>query len=76
MEMELASKPLCFLKKHALDKVQKNKECVCLLFMLYSLLSTLGNAGLGLAWHGLVWHGLVGPFIHEFKTASHIKDQI
>jgi hypothetical protein len=61
------------LGKQALDKVQKKKKKrVCLfIFMLYTLLTTLGIAG-----HGLVWHSLVGPFIHAFKTILHIKDEI
>jgi hypothetical protein len=37
----------------------------------------VGSAGLDLALHRLVqsnpvWYGLIWPFIHEFKTISHL----
>lgn len=57
-----------------MDEVQKKKkDCQLTLVMLCaSLLSTLGIAGLGLAWHVLVQSDPVQHFICEFKMTTHI----
>jgi hypothetical protein len=61
-----------------MDKVQKKEfESVNFSYGVFSLLSSLDDAGLGLATLGPVqskwlWRSPVWHFTFEFKTASHI----
>jgi len=49
-----------------MDNVPKENVSVNYSHALFSLLSTLFNAGLGLAPHGPVWHGQIPDFTCKF----------
>jgi len=60
-----------------MDKVPKKIVSVNYSHALFSLLSTLFNAGLGLAPHGPVqsdpvWHFQIWDFTCKFKMNSHV----
>jgi hypothetical protein len=72
-ETKLVFKTLWALKKLVNGQSKKKKKTQSTLVLLCaSLFSTLGIAGLGLAWHGPVQSD---PFLHlmrEFKTPTYI----
>jgi hypothetical protein len=76
-ETEPPSKMLCFFKKLDDGQSPKKKKIVSVDFghTLFSLLSTLGDAGVGLVPHGPVqsdpiFHSPLWRFTREFHTLS------